>query len=208
MQRNKLMKKQAGGFLIAKDLSPSLLLFIQRTHAMTLRALPEDKRIAAVKRSLAELLATQEWLPDWALTLPLGIKERDTILATDIDNGPMITLVSWNEGQVGKVHDHRTWGALGVVKGCERCVSYECVGKKGDIFEDCTIKNETALSTGDIYGMPHNIIHRMKNVAEDNAVSVSLHVYGKDLRYTHRSIYNIDQKHCFPNPNTEFFDLT
>ena len=202
------MEKPTEGLHIAKDLSSPLLLFIQRVHANALHASPEDKRIVEIKHIIADLLATSEWLPDWALTLPSDINERDTIIATDINKGPMITLVSWNAGQMGKVHDHRTWGALGIVKGCERCVSYECNGKKGDTFEDCTILNETTLSAGDIYGMPHDLIHRMNNVAEDNSVSISIHVYGKDLRYAHRLIYDVNQKCCFPNLNTEFFYLT
>ena len=194
--------------MVAKDLSLPLLGFIDLIHAVTLNEISEDESIIEVKSCIAQLLSTSDWLPDWALTLTHENKERDAIIATDVINGPMITLVSWNQGQVGRIHDHRTWGALGVIKGCECCVSYDCLGKKGDVFEDCLVSNRISLTAGDVFGMPQTLIHNMLNEAADNCMSLSIHVYGKDLRYTHRSIYDIDQKRCLPNPNTEFLDLT
>ena len=119
----------------------------------------------------------------------------------------MITLVTWNAGCVGKIHDHLTWGVIGVISGKERCLSYKCVDRKENKFKECILDKEDVLSPGDVFGMGSSIIHKMVNIADRNEVSVSIHVYGKDLRYVDRSVFDIKTKRCVPNPNLEFIDL-
>jgi predicted metal-dependent enzyme (double-stranded beta helix superfamily) len=193
---------------IAPDLSLKLREFISRVIIINNSGDKEYKIISQVKSQVEKLLKTQDWLPEWAFKLDSGVSERDCVLATGLENGPMVTLVTWNSGCVGKIHDHLTWGALGVVSGKERCLSYKCVGREGDKFKKCVLDKEDVLSPGDVFGMDSSIIHKMVNIADHNEVSVSIHVYGKDLRYVNRSVFDIKTKRCLPNPNLEFVDLT
>ena len=193
---------------IAPDLSFKLREFIEKIIIINKSGYKEDKIILQVKNQVKKLLETKDWLPEWAFKLESSVSERDCVLATGLENGPMITLVTWNAGCVGKIHDHLTWGALGIVSGKERCLSYKHVDRDGDKFKDCILDKEDTLSSGDVFGMGSSIVHKMVNIADHNKVSVSIHVYGKDLRYVDRSVFDIKTKRCLPNPNLEFLDLT
>ena len=200
--------KEVHNVKITPDLSSKLREFIEQIIRVSSSGYKEEKIISQVKNQVKRLIETKDWLPQWAFKLDSGVSERDCILATDIENGPMITLVTWNAGCVGKIHDHLTWGALGVVSGKERCLSYKCVGREGDKFKECVLDKEDVLSPGDVFEMGSSIIHKMVNIADHNEVSVSIHVYGKDLRYVDRSVFDVKTKKCLSNPNLEFVDLT
>lgn len=77
-------------------------------------------------------------------------------------------------GQSTPVHNHTTWGVIGVVSGREREIRY----RRGD---DGVL---TELGTGfNLPGemstvIPPKDIHRIEGAAEDGGLTVSIHVYG------------------------------
>lgn len=54
--------------------------------------------------------------------------------------------------------------------------------------------------------MGSEAIHEVDNLAPAGEVSVSLHVYGADLRNTHRLLYDPEAGVAAPHPNDEFVD--
>lgn len=203
----KEMQKKNSNVKMASGLTSKLREFIEQVVIIIKSGDKEDNMISQVKSQVKQLIETKDWLPEWAFKLDSGVSEKDCILATDIENGPMITLVTWNSGCVGKIHDHLTWGLIGVISGKESCLSYKCVDRTGDKFKECILVKKHILSPGDVFEMSSSIIHKMVNITDRDEVSVSIHVYGKDLRYVDRSVFDIKTKRCVPNPNLEFIDL-
>ena len=49
-----------------------------------------------------------------------------------------------------------------------------------------------------------DVIHSVDNIMPKTDISISLHVYGRDLRHTDRHIYDEKKEIMVPNPNSEF----
>lgn len=59
--------------------------------------------IFQLKTKMAALLAGDDWLPDWAFGLAPEVRERDVIVAANIEYGSMINTATWNSGNIRKL---------------------------------------------------------------------------------------------------------
>ena len=94
------------------------------------------------------------------------------------------------------VHDHVTWGIIGVYSGDQRTTRYN---RKDDGSTPGVCKVElledTVLTHGATYPLlPPNDIHRIEVVSAEDGLSI--HVLGADLRVQRRRIVDVDGGTC------------
>lgn len=103
-----------------------------------------------------------------------------------------IYVVEFAPGMPTPVHDHVTWGLIGVCGGQQRTTRYQRVDDGSDPeHADLRLIEETVYSRGSVYPLlPPNDIHRIETVGK--APSYSLHVLGADLSRQHRHIFDVE----------------
>ena len=135
---------------------------------------------------LAALIARDDWLP-----AEFGASDPTHYRQYLLNRDPMarFTVVSfvWGPGQATPVHDHRTWGLVGVLRGAER---NEAFALRDGLL---TSYGSDILAVGGVSAVSPLIgdIHRVAN-AFDDQVSVSIHVYGGDIGTIERATYDAD----------------
>jgi predicted metal-dependent enzyme (double-stranded beta helix superfamily) len=98
----------------------------------------------------------------------------------------------WLPGQWTPVHDHGSWGVVGVVQGLLEERSY--MAADGDITADTGIRLRRGgvilLNPGAVTSFVPNPDHtHMTGVAEPGETCVSLHLYGRNMNSFH--IYDV-----------------
>ena len=97
----------------------------------------------------------------------------------------MVSFV-WGPGQRTPIHDHCTWGVIGMLRGEEVARPYRVDG--GRLVPDGP---EERLLPGTTCRVSPAIgdIHVVRN-AFDDRVSISIHVYGADIGKQQRHVYD------------------
>ncbi len=101
-----------------------------------------------------------------------------------------IYVVEFAPGQPTPVHDHVTWGLIGVCGGQQRTTRYTRTDDGRD-SDHATLEliDEEVLPRGSVYPLlPPEDIHRIETVG--GQPSYSLHVLGADLGRQHRHIFD------------------
>jgi len=98
----------------------------------------------------------------------------------------------WRPGQWTPVHDHGSWGVVGVVEGLLEERAY--MSADGDIRSDAGIRlrrgGVVLLNPGAVTTFVPNPDHiHMTGVAKDRARCVSLHLYGRNMDSFH--VYDV-----------------
>ncbi|UAK26605.1 cysteine dioxygenase [Sphingomonas nostoxanthinifaciens] len=136
-------------------------------------------------RLLGELLAAEGWLPE-SHARPDPDRYRQYLLYADPAGRFSVVSFVWGPGQATPVHDHTVWGLVGVLSGAE--ISERFAIADGELRS----LGKERLGTGAIDRLDPAAgdIHRVSN-AYDDAVSISIHVYGADIGTVERSIYDM-----------------
>lgn len=101
---------------------------------------------------------------------------RTHLLHTEPDGSFSVVGLVWRPGQETPIHDHVTWGAMGVLQGVEFEELF-ALRDDGAVLEQVGTSENHA---GDIVNFtPPGDIHRVRNQGDGPAVS--LHVYGADI---------------------------
>lgn len=164
----------------------------------------EQDAINAVIPHIEKLCSDSDWLPD-DIRAPVHEETVHLLHVGDNDN-TMILIDTWPGGNTrGCVHDHNTWSVIGCLIGHEANHVWQRLDD-GSQHGYCELElaNTIHLTPGQVCSHPDTAIHSVDNLAPAGEVSVSLHVYGKDLRTTHRHLYLPDRNIVRFNPNTEF----
>jgi len=117
---------------------------------------------------------------------------RNAIHIAPSGNLSLFALV-WLPGQWTPVHDHGSWGVVGIVRGVLEERSY--MSASGDIAGDSGIRLRRGgvilLNPGSVSSFVPNPdhIHRT-GVAETRETCVSLHLYGRNMNSFH--VYDVD----------------
>lgn len=108
------------------------------------------------------------------------------------DGSLQIYVVEFAPGMPTPVHDHVTWGLIGVCGGQQRTTRYQRVDDGSDPQRaELTLIEEAVLPRGSVYPLlPPNDIHRIETVGSEP--SYSLHVLGADLTRQHRHIFDVE----------------
>lgn len=88
-------------------------------------------------------------------------------------------------GQSTPIHNHNTWGVIGVVTGREREVRFRRseTGQLEELETRLNAPGETAVV------IPPRDVHRIEGASPDGEPTVSIHVYGGNVDRVTRSIF-------------------
>jgi len=139
-------------------------------------------------RLLGDLVARDGWLPD-SMARPSAQRYQQYLLHVDAAGRFSVVSFVWGPGQSTPIHDHQTWGLVGVLRGLERSQRY-IAQANGRLVADGP---PSLHRPGDVEAIPvlGGGIHQVANALEDG-VSVSIHAYGADIGRVQRSTFTLD----------------
>lgn len=111
---------------------------------------------------------------------------------TQPDGALQVYVVEFAPGMPTPVHDHLTWGLIGVCGGAQKTSRYQRLddGSRAG-HADLKLIDESVLERGAVYPLlPPNDIHRIETVGD--RPSYSLHVLGVDLSRQHRNVFDVE----------------
>jgi 3-mercaptopropionate dioxygenase len=112
------------------------------------------------------------------------------------DGSLQIYGVLFRKGRPTPVHDHVTWGLIGVASGRQRTTRY-WRRDDGSVPGSCHVelRSDEVLTPGAVYELlpPHDI-HRIEVVNPDQGLSI--HVLGADLKRQRRRIFTPEEDTC------------
>ncbi|CAG9179900.1 cysteine dioxygenase family protein [Cupriavidus pampae] len=147
---------------------------------------PEEETLARTGAALRELVSRDDWLdPQFAVPHPQYY--RQYLLHADPQGRYSVVSFVWGPGQKTPIHDHCTWGAIGMLRGAEVGQAYT----PGDRMVESG--ESERLEPGDVAFVSPSIgdIHVVRN-AYDDRVSISIHVYGTDIGKQSRHVFDAD----------------
>jgi predicted metal-dependent enzyme (double-stranded beta helix superfamily) len=115
------------------------------------------------------------------------------LLHEEPDHTLAVFAVSWLPGRGTPPHDHGTWAVVAGVDGPELNRFFERVDDRSRPgHAELRQSGAKTFGVGDVVAMPTGAIHVVWN--ESDAVSVSLHIYGKHINFTQRSQYDTEKQ--------------
>ncbi len=151
-----------------------------------IEANPEESVVLAEGRKLlAALVAQDDWLPDQFAEADPQHYRQYLLHCDPLERFSVVSFV-WGPGQKTPVHDHRTWGLIGVLRGSERERRF-IRRSDGRLAED----SEATIARGAVEAVSPKIgdIHQVTNGDADH-VSISIHVYGGNIGQQRRATYD------------------
>lgn len=162
-----------------------LLAFVQGLSQF-LKSNPAEPQILEKGRALlATLVEKDDWLADQFAQPHPQFYQQHLLFADPMDRFSIVSFV-WGPGQKTPVHDHMTWGLIGMLRGQEVDTHYhrqpDQSFKRGDSH---------VLKPGDVGSVSpatHDV-HEVANFYPDQ-VSISIHVYGGNIGRIQRHVFN------------------
>jgi predicted metal-dependent enzyme (double-stranded beta helix superfamily) len=106
----------------------------------------------------------------------------------DAQGGLSLFSMAWSPGQWTPIHDHGTWGVVGVVEGVLEERNYIRVDDRRHAFENIALARGgvTLMGPGTVTSFVPNPDHiHVTGVADNGPGAVSLHLYGRVLNDYH-----------------------
>lgn len=117
---------------------------------------------------------------------------RNAVHVDEAGGASLYTLV-WNPGQWTPVHDHGTWGVVGVVRGVLEERNHIRTDRNGEADEGIVLERGGIILLGDgtVTSFVPNPDHIHKTgVPQDREQVVSLHLYGRAMNSFH--VYDVE----------------
>jgi 3-mercaptopropionate dioxygenase len=156
---------------------PSLNAFVTATTTAIAQYPDEAALLPVVDLLLKQLIANDDWLPlEWRA--PDSGSYRQLPLFLDPQGRFSVTSFIWGPGQSTPIHNHTTWGIVGVLQGAELCREYAppIHGKAGPFQAEHLLKKGQTDWVSPTVGDWHQVSN-----AFSDQVSISIHVYGADI---------------------------
>jgi predicted metal-dependent enzyme (double-stranded beta helix superfamily) len=169
-----------------RDLS-RLSRFVKAMATLVDAASDRSELLARGSELLAALVGCDDWLPD-EFARPDELGYRQYLLHCDSRAAFCVVSFVWGPGQSSPIHDHRTWGLVGVLRGAESVSDY-VAADTGPVASGPA----RLLRAGSVEAIDpaKGDLHRVSN-ADAQRPSVSIHVYGADIGSVARSIFHGD----------------
>ncbi len=135
---------------------------------------------------LGDLIAHDDWLPE-AFAQPHPQYYQQYLLYCDpLERFSVVSFV-WGPGQKTPVHDHMTWGLVGMMRGEERARRFTHTGSG----QAMTVGETDRLLPGQVDRVSPTIgdIHEVSNAYADRT-SISIHVYGANIGAVKRHVFD------------------
>ena len=148
-------------------------------------AASESWTLSRIEPLMRDLLAHDDWLPDEFAQRHPQYYQQYLLYGDPRERFSVVSFV-WGPGQRTPIHDHTVWGVVGVLRGAEYGQRYR-VGAHGLQ----AVGDEERLLPGDVALVSPTLgdIHRVRN-ALDDAVSISVHVYGGNIGRVRRHVFD------------------
>jgi predicted metal-dependent enzyme (double-stranded beta helix superfamily) len=152
-------------------------------QSVALHGRNEAAVLASISPALATLIAQDDFLPE-AYTRPDEKYYQQYLLYGDPAQNLSIVSFVWGPGQKTPVHNHRVWGLVGILRGGELSTNFTEQG--GRLVPGAP----ELLSPGRVVAVSPRLgdIHQISN-AYDDAVSISIHVYGGNIGRVRREVF-------------------
>ena len=162
--------------------------FTRAVAQIVARAGEDADLLRAIAKQMQPLLADIRWLPPSHMAARQDRPEQH-LLHLDAQRRFSVIAAVWGPGQGSPIHNHTTWGVIGVIDGAEIATAYN-VQPDGSV---APFGPPRRLNVGDIDTVSPLIgdLHTVENAYSDRN-STSIHVYGGDIRAIERSIYRSD----------------
>ncbi len=137
--------------------------------------------VESIKADLCRLLRTGRIDLPPALTRSVPDHYARRLVHRDRERNYSIVVMTWGPGQRTPIHDHSgMWCVEGVWVGSIDVQQYELVGRSGDVFR-FEPRNSYVAGVGSAGCLiPPYEYHSISNACDD-AVAVSLHIYGGEM---------------------------
>jgi len=111
------------------------------------------------------------------------------LLHEEADHTLAAFVVSWVPGRGTAPHDHGTWAVVAGLRGAERNEMWRRLDARDRPgYAEIVRTGDKVFCADELLVMPAGVIHSVWN--DTDAVSVSLHVYGRHINHTERSQYD------------------
>ncbi|MEE1886520.1 cysteine dioxygenase family protein [Pseudomonas carassii] len=161
--------------------------FIGELAALLAQAPDEPHLLDHGARLLRDLVSVDDWLPD-DYARPSPERYQQYLLHADSSQRFSIVSFVWGPGQETPVHDHRTWGLIGMLRGSEISQGYALSG--GALQLEGPAER---LEPGQVIAVSPRIgdLHQVRNAHAD-CTSISIHVYGANIGAVRRAVYSAE----------------
>ncbi len=134
---------------------------------------------------LATLVAQDDWLPEQFAVPHPQYYQQYLLYADPLERFSMVSFV-WGPAQKTPVHDHMTWGLIGMLRGKEVETHY-----LRDAHGAMTPGRCVTLLPGQVGSVSPTThdIHEVANFYADQT-SISIHVYGGNIGRIHRHVFD------------------
>jgi predicted metal-dependent enzyme (double-stranded beta helix superfamily) len=145
----------------------------------------EAAQLAATTPLLADLVRHDDWLPDEYAAPDPKFYRQYLLHADPLGRFSVVSFV-WGPGQRTPVHDHRTWGLVGILRGAELSVPYHRA-PDGSLRSGAPER----LEPGRVVAVSPTLgdVHAIANAYQDR-VSISIHVYGANIGAVRRATFD------------------
>lgn len=119
------------------------------------------------------------------------------VLHEEADHALAVAALAWLPGRGTPPHDHGTWGMVVGVEGDEVNTFWQRTddGSRAG-YAELRKLSEKKFAPGDAIAITPEIIHSVHNPGE--RISVSLHIYGRNINFTGRSRYDPENRTVTP----------
>ncbi len=144
----------------------------------------EENILTDGSKILSTLVARDDWLPETFAQPHPTYYQQYLLYADPLERLSIVSFV-WGPGQKTPVHDHLTWGLVGVLRGRERSTDYQ---KQAD--GTYKAMRTSVLLPGQTTAVSPTIgdVHEVANDLGDQ-VSISIHVYGANIGRVNRHVF-------------------
>ena len=169
----------------------SLSQYVEDLRRITRESDDEDQILAEVGPLARRFALDGAWLKDayYQANPEQGFGVH--LLHEEPDHSLAVFAVSWLPGRGTPPHDHGTWAVVCGIEGIERNIRYKRIddgAREG--HAELAVKHDFKADRGDLVCMKTGGIHEVRN--ETDAVTLSLHTYGRHVNYTERAQYDLE----------------
>jgi len=160
--------------------------FISDLEIITSTVRMDEERIQEMSAKMSLLLAGGDSLPEAAKGSSPKRYTRN-LLYNDPAGRFMVASLVWRPSQGTPIHDHSTWGIVGVLQSKLRFVNYRRFDDGSrDGFAELREVSQVIAQPGQVLRVlpPHDEIHRVENAGENIAISID--VYGREITHCNR----------------------
>jgi 3-mercaptopropionate dioxygenase len=137
---------------------------------------------------LKALILNDDWLPE-RYARPAADSYRQYLLHADGAERFSVVSFVWGPGQTTPIHDHTTWGLIGMLRGAE--VEQHYVRRADGTLAEDGVPHRLIVGAVDAVSPRVGDLHRVSN-AYDDRTSISIHIYGGNIGGVRRSVYKED----------------